>query len=695
MKKRRYLSTVVAIVVLLALAAVAYAFSVGNVDGVWGEIDGVTAGPSTLDVIGGATTSGTSATLYPNGADHRYVRNAATCRGDPDGDTNFVDWTDSSTPTWTGLGSHSSTCSPVTGLIISEYVYDQINNRSNDRLCVEIYNGTGAAVNLGNYSLRFFSGGLNSTPVALTNTSLANNDVWVVCNTAGAGQTTIEDQTWSNTSDSWRTVALYNENETAGARCNRWATGNGNTPTAISSGDLAVQTGPNNDENQVRYGRDAFYPDNWQSLSCDLTNFAQQSGFGFDGNDGPVSPESNTPFYLGKFTHYNNQVFSTNDSYQDSSANALTNVDLTVTVPVTCKDGSTPNPPSLVFTPNFALDETGNTAGTCAYGSSGDTPCPDKVTVDQGNTTATFTCPDGTYTINILGFQPQTTSDPDCSDAYTGAVATEFITQEDTDNVACLWAEITAPEADIRVAKTCLDFDTQEPYYKIITINDGPGSARQVTFADTLPAGVVYSSYTSQLITKTGTTNQGTCSYASGTRVLSCQLLTPLPAPSQDEEAQWVVTINVTLAAGSQENTVTVNTLTFDRNLTNNTSRATCDPTEVDLLSFTATPDRPGGIVTLAWTTASEINNLGFNLYRATAPDGERTLINPELIASQAPGGVGGATYTYIDPIVGKDRSAAYYYWLESVDFYDGKSLEGPVEASLTGKLKLQDPPTK
>jgi len=45
MKKRRYLSTVVAIVVLLALAGVAAAFTLGNVDGVW----------STIDSGGGAT----------------------------------------------------------------------------------------------------------------------------------------------------------------------------------------------------------------------------------------------------------------------------------------------------------------------------------------------------------------------------------------------------------------------------------------------------------------------------------------------------------------------------------------------------------------------------------------------------------------------------------------------------------------
>ncbi len=153
-----------------------------------------------------------------------------------------------------------------------------------------------------------------------------------------------------------------------------------------------VQTGPTNDENQVRYGRDAYYPSNWQSLSCDLTNFAEQSGFGFDGNDGPVTPASNTPFYLGKFTHYNNQIYATADG--GGSANAFTNVDLTITVPLTCNDGSTPTPASLSFTPNFILDETPTRRGHVSIRAPAS--CPDKVTVNQGSATATFTCPDGT-----------------------------------------------------------------------------------------------------------------------------------------------------------------------------------------------------------------------------------------------------------------------------------------------------------
>jgi hypothetical protein len=40
----------------------------------------------------------------------------------------------------------------------------------------------------------------------------------------------------------------------------------------------------------------------------------------------------------------------------------------------------------------------------------------------------------------------------------------------------------------------------------------------------------------------------------------------------------------------------------------------------MDLLSFTATGDIQS--ITVDWETASEIDNMGFNLYRATAEDG-------------------------------------------------------------------------
>jgi len=78
-----------------------------------------------------------------------------------------------------------------TDLIFSEY----IEGTSNDK-CIEIYNGTGAVVNLSTYSIRIYSNGSAtvSATITLPGISLANCDVYVVCNSsAQAALLTIDD----------------------------------------------------------------------------------------------------------------------------------------------------------------------------------------------------------------------------------------------------------------------------------------------------------------------------------------------------------------------------------------------------------------------------------------------------------------------------------------------------------------------
>lgn len=102
--------------------------------------------------------------------------------------------------------------------------------------------------------------------------------------------------------------------------------------------------------------------------------------------------------------------------------------------------------------------------------------------------------------------------------------------------------------------------------------------------------------------------------------------------------------------------------------------------TPVVLKSLSATAVENGILV--AWETATEVNNLGFNIYRAELVDGERAKINPELIMSKlAPGDLFGATYEFLD------ESAAigvtYYYWLEDVPLESGVTpgIYGPISA--------------
>jgi predicted outer membrane repeat protein len=111
------------------------------------------------------------------------------------------------------------------------------------------------------------------------------------------------------------------------------------------------------------------------------------------------------------------------------------------------------------------------------------------------------------------------------------------------------------------------------------------------------------------------------------------------------------------------------------------------DTTEVSLASFTAQVEKKpaadnGKSVLLSWTTASEVDNLGFNLYRAIEVNGARVKLNAGLIPTLVPpGSLFGADYRYTDS--GLAGGTSYYYWLEAVDIHGGKELTGPAWVKL------------
>jgi hypothetical protein len=79
----------------------------------------------------------------------------------------------------------------------------------------------------------------------------------------------------------------------------------------------------------------------------------------------------------------------------------------------------------------------------------------------------------------------------------------------------------------------------------------------------------------------------------------------------------------------------------------------------------------------LTWETVSELDNLGFHLYRAETLDGPQTRLNTHLIPSPAPGSPVGAAYAWWDGNV--TPGVIYYYWLESVAIHGPVSRHGPV----------------
>jgi hypothetical protein len=97
-------------------------------------------------------------------------------------------------------------------------------------------------------------------------------------------------------------------------------------------------------------------------------------------------------------------------------------------------------------------------------------------------------------------------------------------------------------------------------------------------------------------------------------------------------------------------------------------------PTAVGLLSFKATGDEGNALV--SWTTAQEINNFGFHVYRSETVGGPYTRITDRLI----PGlsfSVRGREYSYVDRNVTQGR--LYYYKLEDIDMDGTRTMHGPV----------------
>ena len=94
-----------------------------------------------------------------------------------------------------------------------------------------------------------------------------------------------------------------------------------------------------------------------------------------------------------------------------------------------------------------------------------------------------------------------------------------------------------------------------------------------------------------------------------------------------------------------------------------NTTTTTVPPTIISLIEFNAIPGNR--MVTLTWSTASEIDNAGFNIYRSESEDGEYTKINESLIPAEG-SSTQGASYEYVDN--GLQNRKTYYYKLEDID---------------------------
>lgn len=109
------------------------------------------------------------------------------------------------------------------------------------------------------------------------------------------------------------------------------------------------------------------------------------------------------------------------------------------------------------------------------------------------------------------------------------------------------------------------------------------------------------------------------------------------------------------------------------------------DPLAVTLASFDA--QAQAGHVLVGWETVSEMNNAGFNLYRADSAAGPQTLL--AYVPSQAPGSTGGFSYIWTDR-ADLTPGATYYYWLEDVDLGGAATLHAPVSVDYAGPTAVR-----
>jgi CSLREA domain-containing protein len=103
----------------------------------------------------------------------------------------------------------------------------------------------------------------------------------------------------------------------------------------------------------------------------------------------------------------------------------------------------------------------------------------------------------------------------------------------------------------------------------------------------------------------------------------------------------------------------------------------TAVPTAVELMSFTALGREQA--VDLNWQTGSELNNLGFHLYRSLSPSGPFERITDGVIPGLGSSPTG-RNYAYRDS--GLANGVTYFYKLEDIETTGKSAFHGPVSAT-------------
>jgi|GEM_PF-1771008 len=107
----------------------------------------------------------------------------------------------------------------------------------------------------------------------------------------------------------------------------------------------------------------------------------------------------------------------------------------------------------------------------------------------------------------------------------------------------------------------------------------------------------------------------------------------------------------------------------------------TNQPLAISLISFIADVDAAKECIDISWETATEVDTIGYYLWRSISRDGDYEKIEASFVSAKAVDSVHGAKYAYRDCDVYLGEDSSYYYKLEEVDMDNTKEnpFYGPI----------------
>jgi uncharacterized repeat protein (TIGR01451 family) len=208
--------------------------------------------------------------------------------------------------------------------------------------------------------------------------------------------------------------------------------------------------------------------------------------------------------------------------------------------------------------------------------------------------------------------------------------------------------------------------------YTLTYLNSSAVTASGVVIAETVPVGTHF--------VAAGGTSGWSCpdNAAAGT---ACRLSLGTLVGNATGSVTFIVRVDKPFPTGLTQidNTASISddgTHGADPTPVNNVAATKKPPTAVTLTRFSA--DRQTKGVWLNWTTGSELNSLGFQIYRSSSGNrSDAVLVTPQLIVSRG-AGASGASYSVLDPSA--DAGVSYHYWLIEQDIGGGSNEFGPVQ---------------